>query len=39
MKTIARLLIFMVLLVVMVKVLDNNPDQNNTKETKAQVKH
>ncbi|MGB6267806.1 MAG: hypothetical protein WBF67_02245 [Olleya sp.] len=39
MKTVARLLIFVFLLVVMVKVLDTNSDQsNNEKETIAQAK-
>ncbi|WGD36094.1 hypothetical protein [Olleya sp. YS] len=39
MKTVARLLLFVVLLVVMVKVLDTNSDQDNiNKETIAQVK-
>ncbi len=38
MKTIARLLLFVFLLAVMVKVLDNNTDQNINKETIAQVK-
>ncbi|WP_256935265.1 MULTISPECIES: hypothetical protein [unclassified Olleya] len=39
MKTIARLLIFAVLLTVMVKVLDKNTDQtNSSKDTIAQAK-
>lgn len=38
MKTIARLLLFILLLAVMVKVLDKNSDQDNHKETIAQVK-
>ncbi|WP_262710422.1 hypothetical protein [Psychroserpens sp. NJDZ02] len=38
MKTIARLLLFVVLLTVMVKVLDKNTDQQNSnKDTIAQA--
>lgn len=38
MKTIARLLLFVFLLAVMMKVLDNNTDQNINKETIVQAK-
>ncbi|MFQ3237886.1 MAG: hypothetical protein ACI9NI_000155 [Olleya marilimosa] len=38
MKTIARLLLFMFLLAVMVKVLNKNNDQDINKVTIAQVK-